>query len=70
MPIIPIIPEIPPKGMDGWGFSDGSDRLEVRLKDSEGNGGFRKREGRVFGEKKAMRWVGLGYRKDIGMMNE
>ena len=23
MPIIPIILEIPPKGMDGWEFSDG-----------------------------------------------
>jgi len=52
MPIIPIIPEIPPKGMDGWEFSDGSDKLEEGLEDSEGNGGFRKREGRVFGEKR------------------
>ena len=52
MPIIPIIPGIRPKVMDGWEFSDGSDRLEVRLEDSEGNGGFRKRAERSFGEKR------------------
>jgi len=32
--------------MDGSDFSDG------RLEDSEGNGGFRKRERRVFDEKR------------------
>jgi len=43
---------IPPRGMDGSVFSDGSGRSEDRLEDSEGNGGFRKRGGRDFGEKR------------------
>ena len=38
--------------MDGADFSDESDSLEEELEDSEGNGGFRKREGRVFDEKR------------------
>jgi hypothetical protein len=42
MPIMPEIPIIPPKGMNGSEFSDGSDRLEEKLEDSEENGGFRK----------------------------
>ena len=45
MPImreIPEMPIIPPRGMDGSDFSDGSDRLEERLEDSEGNGKVRK----------------------------
>ncbi|WP_289013564.1 hypothetical protein [uncultured Capnocytophaga sp.] len=61
MPIIPKIPEIPeilekriipPRGMDGSDFSDGSDRLEERLEDSEGNGDFQKKAKGVFGEKR------------------
>ena len=39
---MPEIPIIPPKGIEGSEFSDGSDRLEEELEDSEGNGGFRK----------------------------
>ena len=49
MPIMPEIPEMPiilTRGMDGSG------RSEDRLEDSEGNGGFRKRIGRDFGEKR------------------
>ena len=46
MLIIPEMPIIPPRGMDGSDFSDGSDRLEERLEerleDSEGNGKVRK----------------------------
>ena len=55
MPIMPKIPEmsiIPPRGMDGSDFSEGSDRSEDRLEDSEGNGGVRKRIGRDFSEKR------------------
>ena len=58
MPIMPIIPEkpempiIPPRRIDGSDFSDGSDRLEEGLEDSEGNGEFRKREGWFFDEKR------------------
>ena len=33
-------------------FSDGSDRSEEGLEDSEGNGGVRKRRGRIFDEKR------------------
>jgi len=46
MPIIPEMPIMPPREMDG------SDRSEERLRDSEGNGKVRKRGGRIFGEKK------------------
>jgi len=46
MPIIPEMPKIPPRGMDG------SDRLEERLEDSEGNGDFQKKVKGVFGEKR------------------
>ena len=45
---MPIMPIIPPKGMDGSEFSDGSDRLE----NSEGNGEVRKRDERIFDEKR------------------
>ena len=48
MPIIPIIPEMPiilTRGMDG------SDRSEERLEHSEGNGRFQKRVERNFDEK-------------------
>ena len=46
MPIIPEMPIIPAKEMDG------SDRSEERLRDSEGNGKERKRVERSFGEKR------------------
>ena len=46
MPIIPEMPIIPPREMDG------SDRSEERLRDSEGNGAFRKKRGRIFDEKR------------------
>ena len=49
---MPEIPEMPPKGMDEADFSDGSDRLEEGLEDSEGNGEVRKRGRRVFDEKR------------------
>jgi len=58
MPIMPEILEIPEmsiiltRGMDGSDFSEGSDRSEDRLEDSEGNGVIRKRRGRDFGEKR------------------
>ena len=55
MPIMPEIPEmsiILTRGIDGSVFSDGLDRSEEGLENSEGNGEFRKREGRDFGEKK------------------
>ena len=52
MPIIPEMSIILTRGMDGSVFSDGSGRSEDRLEDSEGNGGFRKRIGRDFGEKR------------------
>ena len=45
MLIIPEMPEMPiisPRRMDGSDFSDGSDRLEESLEDSEGNGKIRK----------------------------
>ena len=42
MPIMPEIPIIPPKGIEGSEFSDGSDRLEEELEDSKGNGKERK----------------------------
>ena len=48
MPIMSEIPIIPPRKMEG------SDRLEKELEDSEGNGGVRKREGRVFDEKRLL----------------
>ena len=40
------MPIIPAREMDG------SDRSEERLRNSEGNGKVRKKEGRVFGEKR------------------
>ena len=46
------MPIIPPREMDGSDFSEGSDRSEDRLEDSEGNGKVRKRRGRDFGEKR------------------
>ena len=49
MPIMPIIPEmpiIPPRKMEG------SNRSKNELGDSEGNGGVRKRGGRIFDEKR------------------
>ena len=49
MPEIPEMPEMPiisPRGMDG------SDRLEERLEDSEGNEDFQKKAKGVFGEKR------------------
>ena len=46
------MPIIPPREMDGSGFSEGSDRSEDRLEDSEDNGKVRKRIGRDFGEKR------------------
>ena len=46
MPIIPEMPIMPPREMDG------SDRSEERLRDSEGNGEFRKRAEGRFGEKR------------------
>ena len=55
MPIMPIIPEmsiIPPRGIDKSNFSDGSDRSEKGLEDSERNGRFQKRAERRFGEKR------------------
>ena len=58
MPIMPIIPEkpempiIPPRGMDGSVFSDGSGRSEKGSEDSKRNGGVRKRIGRGFGKKR------------------
>ena len=51
MPIMPEISIIPPRGMDGADFSDGSDRLEEGLEDSEGNGRNHKKTGRFFDEK-------------------
>ena len=55
MPIMPEIPEmsiILTRGIDGSVFSDGLDRSEEGLENSEGNGGVRKRRGRDFGEKR------------------
>ncbi|WP_159429723.1 hypothetical protein [Capnocytophaga haemolytica] len=46
MPIIPEMPIIPAREMDG------SDRSEERLRDSEGNGKERKRAERSFDEKR------------------
>jgi len=46
------MPIILTRGMDGSDFSEGSDRSEDRLEDSEGNGVIRKRGGRDFGEKR------------------
>ena len=46
MPIIPEMPIIPAREMDG------SDRSEERLRGSEGNGKVRKRAERSFGEKR------------------
>ena len=40
------MPIIPPRRMDG------SDRLEERLEDSEGNGDFQKKVKDVFGKKR------------------
>ena len=51
---MPIMPEIPPRGMDGADFSDGGDRLEEGLEDSEGNGDFQKKVKGVFGEKRLL----------------
>ena len=58
MPIMPIIPEkpempiIPPRGIDKSNFSDGSDRSEKGLEDSEGNGEIQKKVKRSFDEKR------------------
>ena len=48
MPIIPEMPIIPPREMDG------SDRSEERLRGSEGNGEVRKRAERKFDEKRLL----------------
>ena len=60
MPIIPEMPIMPPREMDG------SDRSEERLRDSEGNGKVRKKGRRGFGEKR----VGVAYRELIGSLYE
>ena len=58
MPIMPEILEIPEmsiiltRGMDGSVFSDGSDRSEEGVEDSEGNGNFQKETKRSFDEKR------------------
>ena len=58
MPIMPEILEIPEmsiiltRGMDGSVFSDGSDRSEEGVEDSEDIGGVRKKGGSIFGEKR------------------
>ena len=58
MPEIPEIPEIPEmsiiltRGIDGSVFSDGLDRSEEGLEDSERNERFQKRADRNFGEKR------------------
>ena len=58
MPIIPEMPEIPEmsiiltRGMNGLVFSDGLDRSEDGLEDSERNERFQKRVERNFGEKR------------------
>ena len=52
MPIMPEISIIPPRGMDGADFSDGSDRLEKGLEDSEGNRRNHKKTRRFFDEKR------------------
>ena len=52
MPEIPEMPIIPLREMGEADFSDESDSLEDGLEDSEGNGVFRKRRGRIFGEKR------------------
>ena len=49
---MPEISIIQPRGMDGADFSDGSDKLEEGLEDSEGNGRNQKETVRVFGEKR------------------
>ena len=46
------MPIIPPREMDGSDFSEGSDRSEDRLEDSEGNGEIQKKVKRSFGEKR------------------
>jgi len=48
----PEISIIPPRRMGGADFSDGSDRLEEGLEDSEGNGRNHKKTGRFFDEKR------------------
>jgi len=58
MPIMPEILEIPEmsiiltRGIDGSVFSDGLDRSEEGLEDSERNERFQKRVERIFGEKR------------------
>ena len=52
MPEMPKILIIPPRGMDGSVFSDGSGRSEDRLEDSERNGEIQKKVKRSFGEKR------------------
>ena len=49
---MPEISIIPPRGMGGADFSDGSDRLEEGLEDSEGNGRNQKEAMRIFDEKR------------------
>ena len=51
MPIMPEISIIPPRGMGGADFSDGSDRLEEGLENSEGNEGNQKETERFFDKK-------------------
>ena len=58
IPEMPEIPEIPEmstiltRGMDGSVFSDGLDRSEEGLEDSERNERFQKKVERNFGEKR------------------
>ena len=55
MPEILEIPEmsiILTRRMDGSVFSDGSDRSEEGVEDSEDIGGVRKKGGSIFGEKR------------------
>ena len=58
MAIMQEIPEMPEmstiltRGMDGSVFSDGLDRSEEGLEDSEGNERFQKKVERNFGEKR------------------
>jgi len=49
---MPIMPIMPPRGIDRSNFSDGSDRSEKGLEDSEDNGEIQKKVKRSFGEKR------------------
>ena len=49
---MPIMPIMPPRGIDRSNFSDGSDRSEKGLEDSEDNGEIQKKVKRSFDEKR------------------